>query len=479
VTQVQETYKELGLPDAKKVTMGNVLDQCPVFAHKILMQLLDCEIEGFIHTPLFMSDHDHNARLCLRVLETIIPGISLDHIDPRKVGSGDRESCLNLLEIVCETYRAVVKHQEEMDDSDLDETLGEEEDMKKLLAEEDGESEQPDPEDARALSEIEDLEELHQKLYNTADKPRKGGGRGRRRKRKTGRQKGSKLISRRPRRTIRKPVKGRKGTGGGAKKSRNYASTFHLCHDQVGTRADELIQHLRNIRSRTTVDAKAVSKKLASARKRLQKNSEQEVIAMRNAVNDLRATFRRKDSKLYRKIMEKMESVLNSNGYFSHLFQNRIKEMVKEMEVKELVRGQWEGQAIGHLFKSAIQGQKLARRDYTRMFKEEVTRLMNRELVMKRAMIKYLEDQQDILQESLNERARVARLNARAAAKQKRQRYREMRRKGERDIQKLLNDIRQNEQEYKFAVSNLTPENVLPRWFQRRGNSQPELRALS
>eukprot|EP00466_Bigelowiella_natans_P001731 jgi/Bigna1/140335/aug1.55_g15043 len=147
--------------DAEQVTITNLIDVCSVFALGILESILDCDIEGVIQTPLFMSDHEHNARLCVRVIKSVVPGISLDHIQSKAVSNGDVETCLNMLEIVCETAEAVLRYQTR--------EQKEMEDIGQLLADDGSPNEEVDPNEARALSEIEALEESGEHDLDTSE----------------------------------------------------------------------------------------------------------------------------------------------------------------------------------------------------------------------------------------------------------------------------------------------------------------------
>eukprot|EP00466_Bigelowiella_natans_P001730 jgi/Bigna1/78552/fgenesh1_pg.55_\ len=148
-------------------------------------------------------------------------------------------------------------------------------------------------------------------------------------------------------------------------------------------------------------------------------------------------------------------------GHFQHIFRNRIK---SELEKKEKRRLRWEDRAVRHLFKAAIQGQQLATRDYRRMFKEEVARLMDRELVIKEAMIKYLKDQQSIMEERLSQRTRAEKLNAKALSQHRRGLVREKKQRQLRQMEKLLDAYRQQEERYKFEMGNLDPQKILSRY---------------
>ncbi|GAB5367376.1 hypothetical protein AAMO2058_001225000 [Amorphochlora amoebiformis] len=445
VAKVREIHRELGISDWREATASNVIDVCGVLCLRILEALYD--FHGFIHTPLFMSDQEHNARLCLQVLENIIPGLTLEHIDPEKIASGDEDACLNILEITCAVSEAVIRTRKQEDD-------GKNQEIQRLLCQQgtlSGENREVDGYEARALSEIEDLEEVREKLRGAGDYQRAG---------TTvdvaaGVSPRSDLTASFPRRAVKKSSKSNRKSKPKKPKSYNdYKASRKL---ELRTQAKKVVRQLQNIRAKMRGDAKTVSKRLASAKKRLIGNSEHEVLAMKAAVNSIQAKFKPSDMRLYRRVARSMETALKANGHFEKSFSSR---MMQELEKKYHTRHQWEDKAIRELFRSAIEGQQKATRDYRKMFKEEVTRLMDRELLIKQAMMKYLKDQQGLLEERLTRRTNDTQLRVKALAEERRRREHSRKQKRIEEMNKLLSDWKQNEERYKFEVSRLTPRKV-------------------
>jgi|SaaInlStandDraft_1057018.scaffolds.fasta_scaffold335036_2 hypothetical protein len=93
VSMVKAIHRKLRL--SAEVSLNTLIDLCSVYALEIIEAgLLDGrEIEAVIRTPLFMSDHEHNARLSVTLLTQIVPGLDLNHIDPIKVITTD--GCVN------------------------------------------------------------------------------------------------------------------------------------------------------------------------------------------------------------------------------------------------------------------------------------------------------------------------------------------------------------------------------------------------
>jgi len=258
-----------------------------------------------------------------------------------------------------------------------------------------------------------------------------------------------------PRRAVKKSSKSNRKSKTKKPKSYNdYKASRKL---ELRTQAKKVVRQLQNIRAKMRGDAKTVSKRLASAKKRLIGNSEHEVLAMKAAVNSIQAKFKPSDMRLYRRVARSMETALKANGHFEKSFSSR---MMQELEKKYHTRHQWEDKAIRELFRSAIEGQQKATRDYRKMFKEEVTRLMDRELLIKQAMMKYLKDQQGLLEERLTRRTNDTQLRVKALAEERRRREHSRKQKRIEEMNKLLSDWKQNEERYKFEVSRLTPRKV-------------------
>eukprot|EP00954_Amorphochlora_amoebiformis_P028312 1391474-Amorphochlora_amoeboformis.AAC.2 len=400
VAKVREIHRELGISDWREATASNVIDVCGVLCLRILEALYD--FHGFIHTPLFMSDQEHNARLCLQVLENIIPGLTLEHIDPEKVFQycsearytntsttdsvrrrgrmlkyfGDnlrsfrsRNKGIPII-TVCDVPANCCSQTRKQEDD------GKNQEIQRLLCQQgtlSGENREVDGYEARALSEIEDLEEVREKLRGAGDYQRAG---------TTvdvaaGVSPRSDLTASFPRRAVKKSSKSNRKSKPKKPKSYNdYKASrklevFAFIEDvnsghtiafvhvfQLRTQAKKVVRQLQNIRAKMRGDAKTVSKRLASAKKRLIGNSEHEVshpsyirnirwnptsttqvLAMKAAVNSIQAKFKPSDMRLYRRVARSMETALKANGHFEKSFSSR---MMQELEKKYHTRHQWE-----------------------------------------------------------------------------------------------------------------------------------------
>lgn len=518
VASVREIHRELGLSSGEDINMSALIDLCSKYALEMLEEIMEVEFDTVSRTPLFVSDHEHNARMAMAQIEKLVPGISLDHIDTAKVGQGDEGHCMNLLEIVCELYKTVCNQRDpppaSMPPGDAKRipALGTSEELQELHlllsdagdgAPEDGvrpnaprpDAPRPDPprsadpiRESRTLG-AQGAKKVRKKRKVGAKKTRPGSKKPVTRKRKpltrkrrpTTRKR--KPASARPKSQRRAEIKGsrelrvvsarravsrRRGrvvvtsalrssvsTRSGKPRKRTRKAGGEKKMGMVG-KASKIINDLKSIRNRSKGNARALARRLASQKRRLLKDTVN-VSGIERAIDGIRSKHQREEKTLYEGIISKMESALKAEGHFKSIFSERVK---RERSRNLYNRKQREEKVIRHLFQSAIAGQKLAAHEYKQLFKAEVTRLMDRELAIKHAMIDYLRDQHSMLLEKVKKRTEDALIRSKAKADQRRRLERDRRQEQRAEVEQLLDKLRQQEDRYKFEISQLSVDNV-------------------